>query len=229
MTKLVAEVAVPAWVVTVIGPVVAPAGASVTISVAVSETIRAVVPLKATLVARPRLRPVMVTRVPAGPDPGFSPEICGVTDVVIRPMVLSPPMNHSAPSGPAVITKAGAGEGYRVTAPEVVIRPTAPSANQSAPSDPAAMPVGLKMSLPAKLLTVPAVVILPIEAPPRPSLVNQSAPSGPAVIPLGDWMLPLGSVNVLTIPLAVMRPIDSCLPLMNHSAPSGPAVMSLGW
>ena len=68
--KLLAEVPVPTAVVTLIGPVVAPAGTFVLIVVAVLETIRAETPLKVTAVALPRLVPVMVTGDPTNPVTG---------------------------------------------------------------------------------------------------------------------------------------------------------------
>ena len=97
-------VAVPAGVVTETWPVVAPAGTLVTILVAVSDTMAARVPWKATAVAPERFRPAMVTEAPAAPEVGVSLLILGVTVVVIRP-IESPAslVNHSAPSGPAVI------------------------------------------------------------------------------------------------------------------------------
>src|SRR5258707_5681558 len=101
--------------------------------------IGAAVPSNATLVAPPRLKQVTVTRVPTGPDCGFSSAIWGVTDVVIRLMMFSPKeTNHSAPSGPAVIANGSVPVQYWVTLPVVVIRPILePLVNHSAPSDPA--------------------------------------------------------------------------------------------
>src|SRR5713226_1305901 len=102
--KVPALVAVPAAVVTEIRPVVAPAGTTVTIWMAVSETMVAGVPLKATSVAPRRLWPVIVTVVPTGPDVGANLPIRGVTVVVILPIELLPGLvNHRAPSGPAAI------------------------------------------------------------------------------------------------------------------------------
>ena len=101
--KLLVLVTVPAAVVTKIGLVSAPVGTVVTICVAVSDTMVAAVPPKLTLVAPERLRPVMVTVVPAGPEVGVNPLIWGVTEVVIRPITL-PAVNHMAPSGPAVMS-----------------------------------------------------------------------------------------------------------------------------
>src|SRR5258708_38759511 len=101
--------------------------------------IGAAVPSNATLVAPPRLKQVTVTRVPTGPDCGFSSAIWGVTDVGIRLMMFSPKeTNHSAPSGPAVIANGSVPVEYRVTLPVGVIRPVLePLANPSAPPDPA--------------------------------------------------------------------------------------------
>jgi hypothetical protein len=97
-------VAVPAGTVTVMRPVVAPVGTFVTICVAVSETMEPDLPLNATLVAPERLRPVMVTEVPAGPDVGAKPTMAGVTVVVIRPIELLPEfVNQRAPSAAAAI------------------------------------------------------------------------------------------------------------------------------
>src|SRR5579871_2497221 len=69
-------------------------------------------------------------------------------EVVIRPNLPVPlSVNHSAPSGPVVMSHGplyDAGTGYAVIAPDVVILPILPelvSVNQSAPSGPAVMPV----------------------------------------------------------------------------------------
>ena len=70
-------------------------------------------------------------------------------EVVIFPILNSiRSVNHSAPSGPAVIPDGqllGVGTGNSVTVPEVVMRPILlpfPSANHKAPSEPAAIPAG---------------------------------------------------------------------------------------
>src|SRR5260221_14603142 len=91
-------------------------------------------PCNGTLVAPLRFNQVTVTRVPTGPDCGFSSAIWGVTDVVTRPMMFSPKeTNHSAPSGPAVIANGSVPVEYRVTLPVVVIRPILePLVNHSA-------------------------------------------------------------------------------------------------
>lgn len=78
-TVKVALEADPPGVVTVIGPVVAPAGTVVVIWIA-ETTVKdeAGVPLKLTAVAPVRLVPLIVTAVPAGPPPaGTKPVIVG--------------------------------------------------------------------------------------------------------------------------------------------------------
>src|SRR5438309_1757124 len=69
----------------------------------------------------------------------------------MRPILLPPKpasVNHSAPSGPAVIPNgslAGVGTRYSLRLPEVVMRPSLlalASVNQSAPSGPAVIPNG---------------------------------------------------------------------------------------
>src|SRR5947207_15585959 len=95
--------------------------------------------------------------------------------------------NQSAPSGPAAIPwlerASGFGRGYSVTIPVVVIRPIVLRAawvNHNAPSEPAAMAVGMPQhGIPYSVIT-PLVVIRPIRL--GRSSVNHRAPSGPATI-----------------------------------------------
>lgn len=96
-------VAVPARVMTVTWPLVAPAGTVTTIFVPVSDTIVAGAPLKATWVAPARFRPVMVTVLPTAPDFGLTLMILGVTGVVTCPIELPLLVNHKAPLDPVVI------------------------------------------------------------------------------------------------------------------------------
>ena len=92
----------------------------------------------------------------------------------IRPMVLLPALvNHSAPSGPAVMSegKLIVGSEKLVTPPDVVILPIDPVnsfTNHSAPSDPAAMLVGPLMLGAVNVEMTPAGVILPMDVPPIP-------------------------------------------------------------
>jgi hypothetical protein len=57
--------------------------------------------------------------------------------------------------------------------------------------------------------------------------VNQRLPSGPAVMPKG-LLLAVGTVNSVTVPLVVIRPILLLLSSVNHNFPSGPVAMLTG-
>src|SRR6266480_1358738 len=75
--KLAALLAVPPGVVTLIGPLVAPAGTVVVIAVAEFTVKLALVPLNSTAEAPVKLVPLMVTLVPTGPLLGVKLEIVG--------------------------------------------------------------------------------------------------------------------------------------------------------
>jgi len=87
--KLVALVAVPEGVVTVIVPVVAVAGTMAVIDVAF-ETVKVVAsdPLKETLVAPVRLAPEIVILVPTGPLSGLNDVIVGAGIVTVKYVAL---------------------------------------------------------------------------------------------------------------------------------------------
>src|SRR5579862_6774138 len=99
--------------------------------------------------------------------------------------------------------------------------------NQSCPSGPAVISVGLGTSLPTagtvNSVTIPVVVIRAIF--PIVCSVNHSAPSGPAVI---DWPTGDGDTDVYSVitPAVVMRPILPAAVSVNQSAPSEPTVMA---
>src|SRR6266480_1578688 len=75
--KLAALLAVPSEVVTLIGPLVAPAGTVAVIAVAEPTVKLALVPLNSTAVAPLKLVPLIVTLVPTGPLPGVKLVIVG--------------------------------------------------------------------------------------------------------------------------------------------------------
>src|SRR5439155_22928255 len=108
--KIFGPVSVPARVVTVMCPSLAPPGTVVTISVAVWETTAAGVPLNDTRDFLVKFWPVMVTVVPTVPEFGLMESIAGVTLGVIRPIAFgritrpSPStVNHIAQSDPTAI------------------------------------------------------------------------------------------------------------------------------
>src|SRR5437867_12842285 len=75
--KLLTLVAVPAGVVTLIGPVVAPLGTVAVIWVLEFTVKPAVVPLKVTAVVPMKLLPLIVTMVPTGPLGGLKELMVG--------------------------------------------------------------------------------------------------------------------------------------------------------
>src|SRR3989442_1705909 len=86
--KLLALVAVPAEVVTRIGPVVAPLGTLAVIWVFEFTVKVAVVPLKVTAVAPVKLVPLIVTVVPTGPLVGVKELIVGGDVVTVKLLAL---------------------------------------------------------------------------------------------------------------------------------------------
>jgi len=98
--KLPAEFAVPAGVVTLSGPVVAPVGTIRRTEVADNTVNDADIPLIFTAVAPVKLLPVIVTAVPAGPVAGEKLVIAGATAKLLA-LVVVPPGVVTA-SGPVV-------------------------------------------------------------------------------------------------------------------------------
>src|SRR6202007_233906 len=90
--KLLALVAVPPGVVTLMVPVVAPDGTVAVIAVAEFTVKLALVPLNRTAVAPVKLVPLMVTLVPAGPLAGVKlVTVGGVMPVKLPALVAVPP------------------------------------------------------------------------------------------------------------------------------------------
>jgi hypothetical protein len=85
--KLLALVTEPPGVVTLIGPVVAPAGTVAVILVALTTLNVAATPLKVTLVAAVRFVPVIVTVVPTGPKVGANEVIVGAAATIVTSKV----------------------------------------------------------------------------------------------------------------------------------------------
>jgi len=98
--KLLALVPVPPGVVTLMGPLVAPAGTVAVIEIAEFTLKVALVPLNLTAVAPVKLVPVMLTDVPTGPLRGVKPVIVGPGAVTVKLAAL-------APVPPGVVTLMG--------------------------------------------------------------------------------------------------------------------------
>ena len=75
--KVIGDTAVPQGVITVMLPVVAPAGTVAVICEELSTTNAAFVPLKLTMVAPENPLPLITTEVPTDPDEGESETITG--------------------------------------------------------------------------------------------------------------------------------------------------------
>src|SRR5437016_7913170 len=80
--KFTPLLAIPPTVTTTL-PVVAPLGTDATMLVALQLVVVAVVPLKVTAPVVPKLRPVIVTAVPTGPEVGFRLVMAGADEVTV--------------------------------------------------------------------------------------------------------------------------------------------------
>src|SRR5438552_16454597 len=100
--KLLALLAVPPAVVTLIGPLEAPAGTVAVIAVAELTVKLALVPLNRTALAPVKLVPLMVTLVPTGPLVGVKLEIVGGFTTVKLPALLAVPAEVVTLIGPVV-------------------------------------------------------------------------------------------------------------------------------
>jgi hypothetical protein len=100
--KLPALLAVPAGVVTLIGPLVAPAGTVAAIVVAEPTVKVALVLLNSTAVAPVKLVPLMVTLVPTGPLVGAKLVTVGGLMTVKLPALLAVPAGLMTLIGPLV-------------------------------------------------------------------------------------------------------------------------------
>ena len=101
-TKLAPLVAVPAGLVTVMGPVVAPAGTVAVICVLLLSVKTAVMPLKRTSVVPVKFVPVMVTEVPTGPAVGEKLEMVGDRMTTKSVLLVAVPAGLVTVMGPVV-------------------------------------------------------------------------------------------------------------------------------
>ena len=94
--------AVPAGVVTEIGPLVAPVGTVVEIVVSETAVNPAVTPLNVTADAPVKFEPVIVTAVPTGPELGLTAEIDGGATTVKLEALVPVPLIVVTETGPVV-------------------------------------------------------------------------------------------------------------------------------
>ena len=151
---------------------------------------------------------------------------------VIRPIDPLAIVNHTLPSGPAVMALAMLGTGKSLAAPEVgSMRPIAGKAlsvNHRFPSGPAVIASGCALSRKNEnWVNAPVGVICRMLL--AAGSVNQRFPSAPAAMSAGPLSASGGvGANSVMEPSVVTRPILFPADSVNQRLPSGPATMAVG-
>src|SRR6266480_2841072 len=225
--KLAALLAVPSEVVTLIGPLVAPAGTVAVIAVAEPTVKLALVPLNSTALAPVKLVPLMVTLVPTGPLPGVKLVIVGGLITVKLAALLAVPPGVVTLIGPLV---APAGTVAVIAVAEFTVKLALVPLNSTAEAPLKLVPLivtlvptgpllGVKLVIVGGLITVKLLALLAV-------------PSGVVTL-IGPLVAPAGTVVViavaeLTVKLALV-PLNSTavapvklVPLMVTLVPTGP-------
>src|SRR6266513_1596783 len=225
--KLAALLAVPSEVVTLIGPLVAPAGTVAVIAVAEPTVKLALVPLNSTALAPVKLVPLIVTLVPTGPLPGVKLVIVGGLMTVKLPALLAVPPGVVTLIGPLV---APAGTVVVIAVAELTVKLALTLLNSTAVAPLKLVPLmvtlvptgpllGVKLEIVGGLMTVKLAALLAV-----PSEVVTLI--GPLVAPAGTVVVI--AVAELTVKLALV-PLNSTalapvklVPLIVTLAPTGP-------
>src|SRR5205807_1025064 len=224
-----ALVAVPPGVVTLTGPVVAPAGTVARIAVSEVTVKVALTPLNDTAVAPVKFVPLIVTLVPTGPLVGVKLAIVGgLTTVNELPLVAVPPGVVTL-SGPVV---APAGTVARIAVSEVTVKVALTPLNDTDVAPVKLVPlivtlvptgplVGVKLAIVGGLTTVNELALVAVP----PGVVTLS---GPVVAPAGTvaWIAVAEvTVKVALTPLNVteVAPLKF-VPLIVTLVPTGPLV-----
>lgn len=198
--KLVAEVAVPPGVVTLIGPVDAAAGTVAVICVlllTVNPT--AVTELNLTAVAPLKFVPVMVTLVATGPLVGVKPEMVGVPVTVKLLSELPVPLGEVTLRGP-VVAPAGTDVVIWVLLTTVKIAVVPLNWTEVAPVK--FMPLMVTAVLATPLVGVKLVMLGPGTTVKAPAEVP--VPAGVTTL-MGPVMAPPGTVAVIWVALTTMN------------------------
>ncbi len=229
IVKLLVLVAVPAGVVTLTRPVVAPAGTVAWIAVAELTVKLPLTPLNATAVAPVKLVPLMVTLVPTTPLAGAKLAIVGGLTTVNELLLVAVPPGVVTLSGP-VVAPAGTVAWIAVAELTVNVALTPLNATAEAPVKfvplivtliPTAPLVGAKLAIVGGLTTVNELLLVAVP----PGVVTLSRP---VVAPAGTvaWI----AVAELTVKLA-LTPLNATavapvkfVPLMVTLIPTGPLV-----
>src|SRR6266480_1315455 len=217
--KLAALLAVPSEVVTLIGPLVAPAGTVAVIAVAEPTVKLALVPLNSTALAPVKLVPLIVTLVPTGPLPGVKLVIVGGLITVKLPALLAVPPGVVTLIGPLV---APAGTVVVIAVAELTVKLALTLLNSTAVAPLKLVPLivtlvptgplpGVKLVIVGGLITVKLAALLAVP----PGVVTLI---GPLVAPAGT--VAVIAVAELTVKLA-LAPLK-LVPLIVTLVPTGP-------
>ena len=227
--KLVPAVPVPTAVVTLMGPVVAPAGTVALTDVAVLVTIVAGAPLKVTTVALPIFVPVMVTLLPTAPEIGVKLEIVG-GPMTVKLVVLVPvPLGAVTLTGPVVapggtVTVSDVAETTLNDGAGVLLNVTAMTPRRLVPVMVTVVPMAPDVGV--NLVTVGAGTVKLVPEVTVPAAVVTLR--GPVVAPMGTVVVMAVAVlvtMVATMPLKVTAvALPRLLPRMVTVAPTAPVV-----
>src|SRR5437016_7677977 len=224
-----ALVAVPPGVVTLSGPVVAPAGTVARIAVSEVTVKVALTPLKATAVAPLKLVPLIVTLVPTGPVVGERPAMVGALTTVNELALVAVPPGVVTLTGPVV---APAGTVARIAVSEVTVKVALTPLNDTdvAPLKfvplivtlvPTGPLVGVKLAIVGGLTTVNELALVAV--PPRVVTL-----SGPVVAPAGTVARIAVSEVTVKVALTPLNDTDVApekfVPLIVTLVPTGPLV-----
>jgi len=227
--KLLAVVAVPPGVVTLSGPVVAPAGTVAWIAVSEATVKLALAPLNATDVAPVKFAPLIVTLLPTCPPAGVKLAIIGGGTTVNEALLVAVPAGVVTLSCPVV---ADAGTVAWIAVSETTVKlalvpliATAVAQVKFAPLIATLVPtgplVGAKLAIVGGGITVNALLLVAVPA----GVVTLS---GPVVAPAGTvaWI----AVAEFTVKLA-LTPLNATavapvkfVPLIVTPVPTGPLV-----
>src|SRR5213595_2179662 len=225
--KLAALLAVPSEVVTLIGPLVAPAGTVAVIAVAEPTVKLALVPLNSTAEAPVKLVPLMVTVVPTGPLPGVKLEIVGGLMTVKLAALLAVPSEVVTLIGP-LVAPAGTVAVIAVAEPTVKLALVPLNSTALAPVKlvplmvtlvPTGPLLGVKLEIVGGLMTVKLAALLAVPSEVVTLIGPLVAPAGTvAVIAVAEPTVKLALVPLNSTALAPVK----LVPLIVTLVPTGP-------
>src|SRR5437762_236371 len=225
--KLAALLAVPPGVVTLIGPLVAPAGTVVVIAVAEFTVKLALVPLNSTAEAPVKLVPLIVTLVPTGPLPGVKLEIVGGLMTVKLAALLAVPSEVVTLIGPL---ETPAGTVAVIAVAELTVKLALTLLNSTAVAPLKLVPLivtlvptgpllGVKLEIVGGLMTVKLAALLAVPSEVVTLIGPLVAPAGTvAVIAVAEPTVKLALVPLNSTALAPVK----LVPLIVTLAPTGP-------